>query len=138
MIEAPFYICIVDKLWFVYNGLIDHFDRIMARASWSKSVAIWLKLGLPFWFESHLSQCLLASFEHRRNTKRTFFVFPWFGYPDSPYWFGFALFPVLQMYLFCHDKALPRRNGSHSIHSCRFLALVILCHPSYCEEPRRL
>jgi hypothetical protein len=50
-VEAFGYICIQHIFRFVANCFVNGFDSIMTATSWSETVAVWLKLRFPFWFQ---------------------------------------------------------------------------------------
>lgn len=58
--------------------------------------------------------------------------------PHAPNGLGGVAFPVLWVDLFCHVKSIFGLDRFYAIDSRCFLALVFLCHPSHCEQPRRL
>ena len=60
---------------------------------------------------------------------------PGFGIQTRRTGLGFAPFPVFRVDLFAMASRLCWSDGFDSIYACRFLALVILCHPSHCQKP---
>lgn len=134
MIEASGYVCIVDKFGFVSNSHSDGFYRIMTAAPWSEPITVGLKATFPCGFHRQFDQCLLGSIEHGWNTKRAFFRFSRFWYPNSADGSGLALFPVFRVETLCQEKSRLGFDGLHAIDSGCLLSLIVLCHPSYCQQ----
>src|SRR5438045_9598301 len=107
----------------------------MAGAARTKTVAVGFKLGLPFGFESHFSESLFAPLDHRWNAQWALLSFSWLRYPDAPYRSRSLMFPVLWVNLGGHDQTRFRFDSFHAIHTCGFLALVLLRHPTHCQQP---
>src|SRR6185295_8628983 len=104
----------------------------MAGSTWTKTVAIWLELCLPFRFQGHFGEGLLTPFNHGRNAQRALLCLSWFRYPDSPYWLRGLLFPAHRVDFGCHGKTFLGLHGFDPVYACGFLALVLLSHPTYC------
>ena len=95
VVKTASYISVQHIFAFAADFEEDGFDRIMAAASRSKTVAVGLKASFPFGFQGLLDQCLMGTVAHDGNTKRALFLFAGFRHPYPPNWFGFDSLHVL-------------------------------------------
>src|SRR5438105_9223867 len=124
-----------------YFGLRRIARKTAAIASWHDrpgraSIAVRLELRLPCRFEGKLHERLLSSLPHDGNSQWPPFAwFPWLRKPDPTNGLGFAPFPVGRLKTFYQGQSCLRRDGLDAVNPRCLFALVILGHPSYCQEP---
>ena len=129
-IEAFGYISIQDPFGLLIDADIDGSNRIPGRASRSTSIAVRLETSFPLGFERHGDQGLEGSVDDGRDTSRPLLVRCRFGYPNPPD--GLCL--VVQSQGVDQGQSLVGREGFPSVNPRRFLPLVILSDPTYCQQ----
>jgi hypothetical protein len=75
----------------------------------------------------------MCSCLHDGNTKWALFCFSWLGDVYPSHRLGFQMFPLVRVNSFHHCKSLLGLNGFNSIYPCRFLAVIVLRHPTHGE-----
>ena len=135
VVEAALDVCVQDVFGLEACFKEDRFNSVMTSASRSKSIAIGFKFGLPLWFQCLLGERLIGPVTHDGNAKRTLFRFAGFGYPYTANGLCFPLSLLLWVKLFRQSQSIYRREGGFSINACGLLALVVLGHPSHCQQP---
>ena len=82
-VEALGDIRVQNVLGFMADGFEDGINGVVATATGSKAVTVWLKLGFPFRFQSQFRQSLFCPVPESRDSQGALLSFAWLGYPDA-------------------------------------------------------
>jgi len=132
-VEAFGDVCIQDVFRLLVDAFVDGFDRVVAGPSGAESVTVGFEVGFPFRFQRKGCERLLRSGFHCWDTEGSLFFGAGFGDPNPAHGLGL----VSEAEDGGKAKSLRWGEGFDPIHPSGSLTLVILCHLSDGEDPRR-